>query len=107
MTGSGSFRRDKKVTHRGSSSVEQTSRTSNNTSTPVHPNSSNDDEGALIKKRGRTTCADIQNMPPGTWVLIEVNENMVPCNIPKSILLGSYLGVVARDPILAPISFSD
>ncbi|PKU66554.1 hypothetical protein MA16_Dca006882 [Dendrobium catenatum] len=66
-----------------------------------------DDEGDPIKKRGRTTCADIQSMPPGTRVHIEVNENMVPCNIPESILLGSYLGVLARDPILAPISFSD
>ncbi|PKU66090.1 hypothetical protein MA16_Dca025221 [Dendrobium catenatum] len=46
-------------------------------------------------------------MPLGTGVHIEVNENRVPCNIPKSILLGSYLGVIARDPILAPISFSD
>ncbi|KAI0511975.1 hypothetical protein KFK09_012609 [Dendrobium nobile] len=41
MTRSASFRRAKKVTHRGSSSVEQISRTSNNTSTPVLPNSSN------------------------------------------------------------------
>ncbi|KAI0496295.1 hypothetical protein KFK09_022609 [Dendrobium nobile] len=135
MTGSSSFRRAKKVTRRGSSSVEQSNRTSNNTSTPVHPDSSNanneqspiqssqdlrqqvppandgiwliDDEGAPIKKRGRTTCADIQSMSPGTRAHIEVNENMVPCNIPESTLLGSYLGVVARDPILAPISFSD
>ncbi|PKU87617.1 hypothetical protein MA16_Dca009789 [Dendrobium catenatum] len=45
-------------------------------------------------------------MPPSTRVHIEVNENMVPCNIPKSILLCSYLGVVARDSILAPTSFS-
>ncbi|PKU81316.1 hypothetical protein MA16_Dca025040 [Dendrobium catenatum] len=66
-----------------------------------------DDEGALIKKRGLTTCADIQSMPPGTQIHIEVNENMVPCNIPESILPGSYLGIVARDPILAPISFAD
>ncbi|KAI0493219.1 hypothetical protein KFK09_027495 [Dendrobium nobile] len=44
MTGSGSFRRARKVTCRGSSSVEQTSRTSNNTSTPVHPDSSNADD---------------------------------------------------------------
>ncbi|PKU82621.1 hypothetical protein MA16_Dca022789 [Dendrobium catenatum] len=65
------------------------------------------DEGAPIKKRGQTTCVDIQSMPPGTRVHIEVNENMVPCNIPEFILLGSYLGVVARDPILEPISFSD
>ncbi|PKU68963.1 hypothetical protein MA16_Dca002231 [Dendrobium catenatum] len=46
-------------------------------------------------------------MPPGTQIHIEVNENMVPCNIPESIILGSYLGVVARDPILTPISFAN
>ncbi|KAH0462722.1 hypothetical protein IEQ34_010297 [Dendrobium chrysotoxum] len=46
-------------------------------------------------------------MPPGTQVHIEVNENMVPCNMPEFILLGSYLWVVAKNPILAPISFSN
>ncbi|PKU71784.1 hypothetical protein MA16_Dca008313 [Dendrobium catenatum] len=46
-------------------------------------------------------------MPPSTLVHIEVNENMVPCNVLESILFGSYLGIVARDPILAPISFLD
>ncbi|KAH0455655.1 hypothetical protein IEQ34_015687 [Dendrobium chrysotoxum] len=66
-----------------------------------------DDEGALIKKRGRTTYANIQNMPPGIRIYIEVNENIVPCTLPESILLGSYLGVLARDLILAPISFSN
>ncbi|KAH0451421.1 hypothetical protein IEQ34_018720 [Dendrobium chrysotoxum] len=65
-----------------------------------------DNDGAPIKKRGQTICADIQSMLPGTRVHIEVNENMVSCNMPESILLGSYLGVVARDPILASISFS-
>ncbi|XP_028547832.1 uncharacterized protein LOC114578631 [Dendrobium catenatum] len=46
-------------------------------------------------------------MPPGTRIHIEVNENNIPCNIPESILLGTYLGIVARDPVLAPISFPD
>ncbi|PKU84171.1 hypothetical protein MA16_Dca002683 [Dendrobium catenatum] len=46
-------------------------------------------------------------MPPSTRVHIEVNENNVPCNISEYVLLGSYLGVIARDPVLAPISFSD
>ncbi|PKU78244.1 hypothetical protein MA16_Dca018044 [Dendrobium catenatum] len=46
-------------------------------------------------------------MPPGTRIHIEVNENNIPCTIPKSVLLGTYLGVVARDPILAPIAFPD
>ncbi|KAI0502324.1 hypothetical protein KFK09_017271 [Dendrobium nobile] len=46
-------------------------------------------------------------MPPGTRVHIEVNENNVPNNISESILLGSYLGVIARDPVLAPLSFPD
>ncbi|KAH0450409.1 hypothetical protein IEQ34_021101 [Dendrobium chrysotoxum] len=46
-------------------------------------------------------------MPPGTRVHIVVNENNVPCNILESVLLGSYLGVIARDHILAPISFLD
>ncbi|KAH0465054.1 hypothetical protein IEQ34_005157 [Dendrobium chrysotoxum] len=46
-------------------------------------------------------------MRPGTRIHIEVNENNIPCNIPESILLGSYLGVVARDPVLAPIAFPD
>ncbi|KAL0912889.1 hypothetical protein M5K25_016303 [Dendrobium thyrsiflorum] len=131
MTGSGSFRCAKMVTRRVSSNVEQTSRTYKNTSTPVHPDSSNvdgcnnndqspiissqdlrqqvppaedgvwliGDEGAPIKKRGRTTCADIQSMPLGTRVHIEVNENMVPCNIPESILLGSYLGAKFEFPV--------
>ncbi|KAH0470914.1 hypothetical protein IEQ34_000637 [Dendrobium chrysotoxum] len=46
-------------------------------------------------------------MPPGTRIHIEVNENNIPCNIPESILLGTYLGVVTRDPVLAPIAFPD
>ncbi|KAH0449928.1 hypothetical protein IEQ34_020620 [Dendrobium chrysotoxum] len=46
-------------------------------------------------------------MPPGIRIHIEVNENNIPCNIPESILLGSYLGVVARDHMLAPITFPD
>ncbi|KAH0435575.1 hypothetical protein IEQ34_026582 [Dendrobium chrysotoxum] len=46
-------------------------------------------------------------MPPGTRIHIEVNENNIPCNISESILLGTYLGVVARDPVLAPIAFPD
>ncbi|KAH0451165.1 hypothetical protein IEQ34_018464 [Dendrobium chrysotoxum] len=46
-------------------------------------------------------------MPPGTRIHIEVNENNIPCNIPESILLGTYLGVVARDPVLGPIAFPD
>ncbi|KAH0449364.1 hypothetical protein IEQ34_020056 [Dendrobium chrysotoxum] len=51
--------------------------------------------------------SDIQCMPLGIRVHIEVNENGVPCNISESILLGSYMGHVARDSVLAPISFSD
>ncbi|KAH0459213.1 hypothetical protein IEQ34_012027 [Dendrobium chrysotoxum] len=66
-----------------------------------------DDQENPIRRRGRTTCADIQNMPPGTRIHIEVNKNNIPCNILESILLESYLGVVARDPILAPIAFLD
>ncbi|KAH0470289.1 hypothetical protein IEQ34_000012 [Dendrobium chrysotoxum] len=66
-----------------------------------------DEQENPIRRRGRTTCADIQNMPPGTRIHIEVNENNIPYNIPESILLGSYLGVVARDPVLAPIAFPD
>ncbi|XP_028551289.1 uncharacterized protein LOC110102589 isoform X2 [Dendrobium catenatum] len=66
-----------------------------------------DEQGTPIRRRGQTTCTDIKCMPLGTRVHIEVNENGVPCNIPESILLGSYMGVVARDSILAPISFSD
>ncbi|PKU76357.1 hypothetical protein MA16_Dca000960 [Dendrobium catenatum] len=46
-------------------------------------------------------------MPPSRCVHIEVNENNVPNNIRESILLGSYLGVIARDLVLAPISFPD
>ncbi|KAH0450457.1 hypothetical protein IEQ34_021149 [Dendrobium chrysotoxum] len=46
-------------------------------------------------------------MPPGTRIHIEVNENNIPCNIPELILLGTYLDVVARDPVLAPIAFPD
>ncbi|KAI0494553.1 hypothetical protein KFK09_024691 [Dendrobium nobile] len=46
-------------------------------------------------------------MPPGTRIHIEVNENNIPCSIPESVLLGTYLSVVARDPVLAPISFPD
>ncbi|KAI0488582.1 hypothetical protein KFK09_028420 [Dendrobium nobile] len=46
-------------------------------------------------------------MPPGTRVHIEVNENNVPRNISESVILGSYLGVIARDHVLAPLSFPD
>ncbi|KAH0449946.1 hypothetical protein IEQ34_020638 [Dendrobium chrysotoxum] len=66
-----------------------------------------DERGNPIRRRGRTTCADIQNMSPRTRIHIEVNENNIPCNIPESILLGSYIGVVARDPVLASIAFPD
>ncbi|KAH0467921.1 hypothetical protein IEQ34_002954 [Dendrobium chrysotoxum] len=64
-----------------------------------------DEQCVPIRRRGQTTCVDIQNMTPGTCVHIEVNENNMPSNISKSILLGSYLGVIARNPVLAPISF--
>ncbi|KAH0449339.1 hypothetical protein IEQ34_023139 [Dendrobium chrysotoxum] len=122
-------------TRRGSSRGESSRETESITpSTPVHPDSQEeiecsgsqqtsrhsfcgsattpeegvwliDEQGNLIRRRGRTTCADIQNMPPRTRIHIEVNENNIPGNIPESILLGSYLGVVARDPMLAPIAF--
>ncbi|KAH0456201.1 hypothetical protein IEQ34_014108 [Dendrobium chrysotoxum] len=121
---------------RGGSSRGESSRETGTPSTPVHPDSQEeiecsrtqqtprqsfcceapapeegvwliDEQGNPIRRRGRTTCADIQNMPPGTRIHIEVNENNIPCNIPESILLGTYLGVVARDPVLAPIAFPD
>ncbi|KAH0449452.1 hypothetical protein IEQ34_020144 [Dendrobium chrysotoxum] len=92
MTRGSLFRRAKKVICRGGSS---------------RGGSSRDEQGNPIRRRGRTTCADIQNMPPGTRIYIEVNENNIPCNIPESILLGSYHGVVARDPTFAPIIFPD
>ncbi|KAI0524654.1 hypothetical protein KFK09_004032 [Dendrobium nobile] len=57
--------------------------------------------------RGSTTCIDIQNMPPGTRVHIEVNENNMSCSIPESVIFVSYLDLIARDPVLAPISFPD
>ncbi|KAH0449045.1 hypothetical protein IEQ34_022845 [Dendrobium chrysotoxum] len=46
-------------------------------------------------------------MPLGTQIHIEVNENNISRNIPESILLRSYLSIVVRDPILAPIAFPD
>ncbi|KAL0908793.1 hypothetical protein M5K25_023302 [Dendrobium thyrsiflorum] len=141
MTGSNLLRRAKKAicrggSSRGGSSRGESSRESETPSTPVHPDSQEENEssrsqqparpsfcgqapapeegiwlidkqGNPIRRRGRTTCADIQSMPQGTRIHIEVNENNIPCNIPESILLGSYLGVVARDPILAPIAFPD
>ncbi|KAH0459042.1 hypothetical protein IEQ34_011856 [Dendrobium chrysotoxum] len=81
MTGGSIFKRAKKAICRGGSS--------------------RDEQENPTRHRGRTTCADKQNMPPRTRIHIEVNEN----NIPESILLGTYLGVVAGDPILAPIAF--
>ncbi|KAH0469085.1 hypothetical protein IEQ34_002317 [Dendrobium chrysotoxum] len=66
-----------------------------------------DEQGNPIKRRGHTTYADMQNMPSRTRIHIEVNENNIPSNIPESILLGSYLGVVARYPVLALIAFPD
>ncbi|KAH0465873.1 hypothetical protein IEQ34_005976 [Dendrobium chrysotoxum] len=62
-----------------------------------------DEQGNPIKRRGRITCADMQNILSGILIDIKVNEN----NIPESILLGSYLGVVTRDPVLAIMAFSD
>ncbi|KAL0926257.1 hypothetical protein M5K25_002471 [Dendrobium thyrsiflorum] len=118
MTGRNTFRRAKKVVSRGGSS-----RGSETLSTPIHPDSTSEqtqeenqcsdtqksphEQGVPVRRRGRTTCIDIQNMPPGTRAFIEVNENNVPSNISESVLLGSYLGVIARDPVLAPISFTD
>ncbi|PKU60532.1 hypothetical protein MA16_Dca028256 [Dendrobium catenatum] len=46
-------------------------------------------------------------MSSKTRIHIELNENNIPCTIPESILPGTYLGVVARDPVLAPIAFPD
>ncbi|KAL0911947.1 hypothetical protein M5K25_017886 [Dendrobium thyrsiflorum] len=43
----------------------------------------------------------------GTHIHIEEIENNFPCNILESILLGSYLSVITRDAVLAPISFLD
>ncbi|PKU67469.1 hypothetical protein MA16_Dca020395 [Dendrobium catenatum] len=54
-----------------------------------------------------TTFINIQNMPPCIHVHIEVNENNVSSKISEFVLLGSYVGVNARNPVLAPISFPD
>ncbi|PKU79055.1 hypothetical protein MA16_Dca000399 [Dendrobium catenatum] len=59
-------------------------------------------ENFLILMQGCTTCIDIQNKPPGTHVHIEVNENNVQSNILEFVLLGSYLGVIVKSPILYP-----
>ncbi|KAH0452712.1 hypothetical protein IEQ34_020011 [Dendrobium chrysotoxum] len=136
MTGRNTFRRAKKVASRGGSSREsetpstpihpdstceqtqeenecsgtqQSSRHSHceQTQTPNDGIWLIDEQGVSVRRRGRTTCIDIQNVSPGTRVHIEVNENNVPCNIPESVILGTYLGVIARDPVLAPISFPD
>ncbi|KAL0910206.1 hypothetical protein M5K25_021160 [Dendrobium thyrsiflorum] len=136
MIGRNTFRRAKKVVSRGGSSrgsetpstpiypdstseqIQEENQCSGTQQSPRHstceqiqsPNDGIcliDEQGVPVRRRGRTTCIDIQNMPPGTRVLIEVNENNVPSNISESILLGSYLGVIARDPILASISFPD
>ncbi|PKU79227.1 uncharacterized protein LOC110105475 [Dendrobium catenatum] len=135
MTGGSIFKRAK-IICRGESSKGESSRASETPPTPVHLNTQEenkcggsqqppghsyhwqarnsddgiwliDEEGAPIRRRGRTTCVDIHNMPPGTRVYIEVNGNNIPCNKPESILLGSYLSFIARDPIFAPISFLD
>ncbi|KAH0450735.1 hypothetical protein IEQ34_021427 [Dendrobium chrysotoxum] len=66
-----------------------------------------DEQGDPICRKGRTICAEIQNMPQGIYIHIEVNKNNIPCNIPGFILMGSYLGVIARDPILEPLAFLD
>ncbi|KAH0451799.1 hypothetical protein IEQ34_019098 [Dendrobium chrysotoxum] len=122
MTGRNTYRRAKKVVSRGGSS-----KGSETPSTPIDPDSTCDqsqeehecsgtqqslhhstyEQGVPVRHRGRTTCIDIQNMLPSTRVHIEVNENNVRSNILEFVLLGSYLGVIARDPVLAPISFSD
>ncbi|KAL0921140.1 hypothetical protein M5K25_008184 [Dendrobium thyrsiflorum] len=136
MTGRNTFRRAKKVVSRGGysrgsetlstpihpdSTSEQTQEENQCSGTQQSPRHSTceqiqspndgilliDEQGVPVRRRGRTTCFDIQNMPPGTRVFIEVNENNVPSNISESVLLGSYLGVIARDPVLAPISFPD
>ncbi|KAL0912249.1 hypothetical protein M5K25_018211 [Dendrobium thyrsiflorum] len=135
MTGGSIFKRAK-IICRGGSSGGESSRAFETPCTPVHPNTQEenkcggsqepprhsyhgqapnsddriwliDEQGAPIRRRGRTTCVDIQNMSLGTRVYIEVNEKNIPCNKPESILLGSYLSFIARDPILAPISFLD
>ncbi|KAH0460942.1 hypothetical protein IEQ34_008517 [Dendrobium chrysotoxum] len=88
-TVSGSFRRAKWVTCRESSSVEQISRTSNNILTPVHPDSSNADDCNNNEQSASQSSKEIRRQVPPTddriWLI----------------------GFVSRDPILAPISFSD
>ncbi|KAH0450426.1 hypothetical protein IEQ34_021118 [Dendrobium chrysotoxum] len=89
MTDGGSFRRTKKVTHRESSSVEQTSITSNNISTPVHPDSSNADDCNNNEQFVSQSSQEIR------WQVLPADDGIW------------LIGVVARDLILAPISFSD
>lgn len=59
-----------------------------------------------MRHRGHAICAKIQSLPQGTCVHIKVNDSGIPFNISESIL-GFYIRVVARDPMLAPILFLD
>ncbi|KAI0510958.1 hypothetical protein KFK09_011574 [Dendrobium nobile] len=135
MTRTNTFRRAKKVVSRGGSSrgsetpstpihpdstseqTQEENQCSDNEQSPRHstceqiqaPNDGIwliDEQGVPVHRTGRTTCSDIQKMPPGKRVHIEVNENNVPSNISEPVLLGSYIGVIVRDSVLAPISFS-
>ncbi|KAH0468720.1 hypothetical protein IEQ34_001952 [Dendrobium chrysotoxum] len=59
------------------------------------------------KERLNHLCKHMEHSSRYTRVHIDVNENGVQCNIPKSILFGSYLRAIVRDHVLASISLSD
>ncbi|XP_020573797.1 uncharacterized protein LOC110020146 [Phalaenopsis equestris] len=124
MTGGSSIRRTKNVICRGELSNEIRNRAPETQSPPLgesvekHYNelhkprledgvSLSDEQRAFMRRRGRTTFADFQNLPPETQVQIDINDNIIPCNILKYDVLGSCIGVIARDLVLAHLLFSN
>ena len=56
--------------------------------------------------RGPTLCLDVWNMPEGQQVVVETNEVGQPDG-DSACKLGNFLGTIARDGNLAPLTYSD
>ncbi|XP_010657992.1 uncharacterized protein LOC100249234 isoform X3 [Vitis vinifera] len=68
-------------------------------------------QGSSITKRkprvrGPTLCLDVWNMPEGQHVVVETNEVGQPDG-DSACKLGNFLGTIARDGHLAPLTYAD
>ncbi|KAH0462902.1 hypothetical protein IEQ34_007484 [Dendrobium chrysotoxum] len=103
MTGGSLFSRAKKAICRGGSSRgglsrRESSRETGTPSTPVHLDSQEEIECSMTQQTPRQSfCSEAPAPEEGVWLIDEQGNP----------IRRTYLGVVARDPVLAPIAFPD